>query len=315
MAKWPWRSRSMPPIFNTSCENPKMHIWCKFDDFSSNRIKSYCTNKPKFPEFWVKMAEMILKVKVSIFHTSREYWSVCMFVANLMTLAQIYDELSRGQAKFPRTLSQNCQNDLVGQCQWPLFSIPTESIHWCMCGTNLVNPAQICDELSCGQGKVYGRTDGRTDRRRHRQYSSAWKSRDKICCTWIQFLLKYVPISNKPWFGTKSQWSSLVTHTQPQWVKWLAWNVHIQGKLFQINFLESFVSWTKFFECSCWLQIITVYWPERYRLHNCSVILIIKKTARITIVHICVRVFAHITRWDAECIAYGMLWIIRVSMA
>ena len=25
-------------------------------------------------------------------------------------------------------------------------------------------PAQTCDELSCGQGKVYGRTDGRTDR-------------------------------------------------------------------------------------------------------------------------------------------------------
>ena len=29
-----------------------------------------------------------------------------------------------------------------------------------MFGANLVIPAQICDELSCGQGKVYGRTDG-----------------------------------------------------------------------------------------------------------------------------------------------------------
>ena len=41
-------------------------------------------------------------------------------------------------------------------------------------GANLLIPAQICDELSCGQGKVYGRTDGRTDRqterRRQRQY-------------------------------------------------------------------------------------------------------------------------------------------------
>ena len=31
-----------------------------------------------------------------------------------------------------------------------------------MFGANLVIPAQICDELSCGQGKVYRQTDGRT---------------------------------------------------------------------------------------------------------------------------------------------------------
>ena len=35
---------------------------------------------------------------------------------------------------------------------------------------NLVIPAQICDELSCGQGKVYGWTDRQMDRRRQRQY-------------------------------------------------------------------------------------------------------------------------------------------------
>ena len=32
-----------------------------------------------------------------------------------------------------------------------------------MFGANLVNPAQIYDELSCRKGKVYGQTDGRTD--------------------------------------------------------------------------------------------------------------------------------------------------------
>ena len=35
----------------------------------------------------------------------------------------------------------------------------------CMFGANFVIPAQICDESSCGQGKVYGQTDGRMDRR------------------------------------------------------------------------------------------------------------------------------------------------------
>ena len=32
-----------------------------------------------------------------------------------------------------------------------------------MFGANLVIPAQICNELLCGQGKVYGQTDGRID--------------------------------------------------------------------------------------------------------------------------------------------------------
>ena len=88
-----------------------------------------------------------------------------MFGANFVILAHIYDELSRWQAEFPRILSHNGQNDLEGQGLWPLFSIPTENIPWCMFGANLVIPVQVCDELSCGQGKVYGRTDGRTDRR------------------------------------------------------------------------------------------------------------------------------------------------------
>ena len=34
--KLTWRSRSMTPIFNNNWENPKMHIWCKFGDSSSN---------------------------------------------------------------------------------------------------------------------------------------------------------------------------------------------------------------------------------------------------------------------------------------
>ena len=69
-----------------------------------------------------------------------------MFFANLVILAQIYDEVSRGQAKFPRILSQNGQNDLEGQSQWPPFSIPAESIPWCMFGGNMLIPAQICED-------------------------------------------------------------------------------------------------------------------------------------------------------------------------
>ena len=72
----------------------------------------------------------------------------CMFTANLVILAQICDELSRKQATFPTILSQNGQNDLEGQGQWPPFSIPNKCIPGCMFGANLVILAQICDELS-----------------------------------------------------------------------------------------------------------------------------------------------------------------------
>ena len=108
--KWPWRSRSMTFIFNTSWEYTRMHVWCKFSDLNLN----------------------------------------C-------------DELSCGQAEFPRAVSKNDQNDFEGQGRWPPFWIPAESVPGCIFGENLVIPVQICDELSCGQAKVYGRTDGRTD--------------------------------------------------------------------------------------------------------------------------------------------------------
>ena len=118
------------------------------------------------------MAKMTLKVGQNDiegqsqrppFSIPAESITVCMFGAILMILAQIYDELSRGQAEFPGILNQNGQNGLEGQGRWPLFSIPSKSIPWSMFGANLVILAQIRDELSCGQGKVYGQTDGQTD--------------------------------------------------------------------------------------------------------------------------------------------------------
>ena len=41
----------------------------------------------------------------------------CIFGAKLVILAQICDELSHGQAEFPRILRQNGQNDFEGQGQ------------------------------------------------------------------------------------------------------------------------------------------------------------------------------------------------------
>ena len=101
----------------------------------------------------------------------------CIFGANLVIPAQICDELLHRQAKFPGILRQSGQNDLENQGQWPLFSIPAESIPGCMFGANLVIPAQICDKLLCGQGKVHGRTDGRTDAGNDNT-PSAWNAKE-----------------------------------------------------------------------------------------------------------------------------------------
>ena len=155
MAKSPWRSTSMPPIFNTICKNAKMHIWCKFGG-------SLWPNDPEHQGQWPP------------FSIPADSIPECMFGANLVNRAYIYDELSCVQAKCPRILSQNSQNDLEGQGQWPLFSIPAENIPWCMFGANLVIPAQICEDLCCGQSKVYGRTDGRADRR-----TDGWTDRQR----------------------------------------------------------------------------------------------------------------------------------------
>ena len=77
----------------------------------------------------------------------------CMFVVHLVILAQICDELSRGLVEFPRIFSQNGQNNIEGQGQWPSFSIPAESIPGCRFNANLVILSHIYDELSRGQAE------------------------------------------------------------------------------------------------------------------------------------------------------------------
>ena len=95
---------------------------------------------------------MTLKVKVSGSHflIPAAIISGCMLCANVVILAQFCDELLRGQAEFPRILSQNGQNDLEGQGQWLAFSIPADSIR--------------ADKVKFAYVRTYVRTDG--DRQR-----------------------------------------------------------------------------------------------------------------------------------------------------
>ena len=110
MAKWPWRSRSMTSVFNNNRENPKMHIWCKFGDCSSNPLQVIMVImqtsqiSKNFKSKWPKWLWRT-RSKTSIFKSAESILG-CMFGANLVILAQICDELSHGQAKFTKILSQ-----------------------------------------------------------------------------------------------------------------------------------------------------------------------------------------------------------------
>ena len=63
------------------------------------------------------------------FSIPAEFIPRCMFGANLVILAHICDELSQGQATFPRILSQNGKNDPEGQGQLPYFQYQPRVSH------------------------------------------------------------------------------------------------------------------------------------------------------------------------------------------
>ena len=74
MAQWPRRSRWMTSIFNTSWEYPRMHVWCKFGDSSTN-LWRVIARTSHFLEFWVKMAKWPRRSRsmTSIFNTRLKY--------------------------------------------------------------------------------------------------------------------------------------------------------------------------------------------------------------------------------------------------
>ena len=86
----------------------------------------------------------------------------CILDANLVILAEIHYKLSHGQTKFLRIWVKMAKMTLKVNVNDPIFNTSQEYPKF---GANLAIPAQICDELSCGQGKVYRQIDWLTGRR------------------------------------------------------------------------------------------------------------------------------------------------------
>ena len=98
---WPWRSRSMTSIFNTSWEYLRMHIWCKFGDCSLNlcwviaRTSQISYNSESK---WSKRPWRSRSM-TSILNTSREYSRMhvcCKFVDSSSNLCWVI----MGKVKF-----------------------------------------------------------------------------------------------------------------------------------------------------------------------------------------------------------------------
>ena len=118
MAKWLWRSRTM-----TCFQYQLMCIWSKFDNSNLNPLQvimraSQISKNSESKWTWRSRS------MTPIFNNSRDYPKMYAWL-KLVVPAQICDELSCGQVKFPKNMSQN---DLEGQGQWLPFSIPAESI-------------------------------------------------------------------------------------------------------------------------------------------------------------------------------------------
>ena len=105
-----------------------------------------------------------------------------MLGANCVIPARICDELSHGQAEFPKIMSQNGQNDFEDQGQWSLFVfIPADSIQdACL--------EQIwwfwLESVTSYRADKVKFTDRRTDRRRQRQYPCGLKVQ-RVKHTWF----------------------------------------------------------------------------------------------------------------------------------
>ena len=154
----------MTPIFDNSRKYPNIHVWCKFCDSSPNLWRVIVQTSQN------SQNDLEGHGQWPLFSIPTESIPGCVFGVNLVNLTQICRELLRGQAEFPKIVSQNGQNDLEGQSQWPPFSIPAENIPGYMFSTDLVIPAQIVTSYRADKVKFTDRrTDGHTGRRRQQQ--------------------------------------------------------------------------------------------------------------------------------------------------
>ena len=146
------------PIFNTSWENHKMHIWCEFGESSSNWLQIIV--QKKFLESYDK-----------IFNTSREYLKMYLWCKCNYSVPNLWRVIVR-QFKFPRILSEIAKLTLKVKINDPYLQYQLKLSHdtclvqiWCF---KLKSMASYrADKVKFADR----RTDGQTHECRQYSYS------------------------------------------------------------------------------------------------------------------------------------------------
>ena len=97
----------------------------------------------------------------------------CIFVANVVNPGQIPDEVSHGQAEFHRILSQNGQNYIEGQGEWPpILNNSRQCPKMPVCCKYVDSRSTLWRVIvrTSNSSQTGGWADGQRDRRRKRQY-------------------------------------------------------------------------------------------------------------------------------------------------
>ena len=144
------------PIFNTSWEYPRMHVWCKFVDSSSNlwwfitRTRRISLNSnSKCPKWPIKSGSI-----TSIFNTKWEYPMIHVF-ANLGIRVEICDELSCGKGNLTDGLTDrrtDTGNDISPSAWKPMgknrticHAKNTWKLSWSVKQVRLLYPLNPCN--------------------------------------------------------------------------------------------------------------------------------------------------------------------------
>ena len=139
MAKWPWRSWSITPIFIPALGIPRcifganLAIVAPIYNKLSHRQAKFLRNLSQ-----IGQNELKDKGQWPLFSKPIERIPGCMFGKILLILAPIHYKLSHRQAKFPRFFNQNGQNYLEGKVNMTsIFNTNQEypRLHvWCKFG-------------------------------------------------------------------------------------------------------------------------------------------------------------------------------------
>ena len=123
---WPWRSSSVATQNNRYLNQTILHLWTKFGDLNLNGWWLVVRTSSKWGKFWLLSKIWPWRSRLISPKTIGTLTKVfCIFGSNLVILAWMGPELSRGQASDWYTDTQKQATTIPGGQNWPLVKKST----------------------------------------------------------------------------------------------------------------------------------------------------------------------------------------------